>query len=81
MTGATIVIAVHAAALLEANGLVTEKTAGWRFEASKAKGGKAFNPSEGWYPDKGGKLVSPRIAIPKAGAYYRLSFTGYAPMR
>ena len=27
------------AAMLECDGLVTEKTAGWRFEASGAKGG------------------------------------------
>ena len=74
-------IVAHGAALLEADGLVTEKSAGWRFEASGAKGGAAFNPLEGWYPDKGGKLVSPRIAIPKAGAYYKLSFTGSAPVR
>lgn len=33
--GATIVIAAHGAELLEVNGLVTEKTAGWRFEASE----------------------------------------------
>ena len=50
-------IVAHGAALLEADGLVTEKSAGWRFEASGAKGGAAFNPLEGWYPDKGGKLV------------------------
>ena len=74
-------VAAHGAAMLEVNGLVTEKVAGWRFEASGTKGGAAFNPIEGWYPDKGGKLVSPRIAIPKAGAYYKLSFTGSAPVR
>ena len=78
---AAMAIVAHGAALLEADGLVTEKSAGWRFEASGAKGGAAFNPLEGWYPDKGGKLVSPRIAIPKAGAYYKLSFTGSAPVR
>ena len=79
---AAVVVAVaHGAAMLEVKGLVTEKTPGWRFEASGAKGGAAFNPLEGWYPDKGGKLVSPRIAIPQAGAYYKLSFTGHAPVR
>ncbi|MBP5791399.1 MAG: glycoside hydrolase family 3 C-terminal domain-containing protein, partial [Kiritimatiellae bacterium] len=79
--GAAMAIAAHGAAMLDAEGRVTEKTPGWRFEASGAKGGAAFNPLEGWYPDKGGKLVSPRIAIPKAGAYYKLSFTGSAPVR
>ena len=78
---AVVADAAHGAALLEADGLVTEKSAGWRFEASGAKGGAAFNPLEGWFPDKGGKLVSPRIDIPKAGAYYKLSFTGSAPVR
>ena len=67
--------------LLECPGLVTDKTPDWRFEASAAKGGETFNPLEGWYPDKGGKLVSPRIALPKANAYYRLSFTASAPVR
>ena len=67
--------------LLHAGGLVTDKTPDWRFEASAAKGGESFNPLEGWYPDKGGKLVSPRIALPKANAYYRLSFTASAPVR
>ena len=74
-------VAAQGAAMLECSGLVTEKVAGWRFEASGAKGGQTFNPLEGWYPDKGGKLISPRIAIPKTGAYYKLSFTGFAPVR
>ena len=68
-------------ALLDVAGPVTDKTPGWRFEASNAKDGKAFNPTEGWYPDKGGKLVSPRVSIPDAGAYYKLSFTASAPAR
>ena len=78
---AVAAFAVQGGAMLECSGLVTEKTPGWRFEASDAKGGQAFNPLEGWYPDKGGKLISPRIAIPKTGAYYKLSFTGFAPVR
>jgi hypothetical protein len=67
--------------LLECPGLVTDKTPGWRFEASAASAGETFNPLEGWYPDKGGKLVSPRIPLPKANAYYRISFTASAPVR
>lgn len=78
---AVVAFAAQGAAMLECEGLVSEKSPGWRFEASDAKGGQAFNPLEGWYPDKGGKLVSPRFAIPKAGAYYKLSFTGSAPVR
>ena len=78
---AVAAIAAQGAAMLECGGLVTGKAAGWRFEASGAKGGQTFNPLEGWYPDKGGKLISPRVAIPKTGAYYKLSFTGFAPVR
>ena len=66
---------------MECGGLVTGDTEGWRFEASGAKCGERFNPLEGWYPDKGGKLISPRIAISRSGAYYKLSFTGFAPVR
>ena len=73
--------AAHGAAIMECGGLVTGDTEGWRFEASDAKCGERFNPLEGWYPDKGGKLISPRIAIPRSGAYYKLSFTGFAPVR
>ena len=78
---AAAAFAAHGAALLECGGIATEKSRGWRFEASGAKGGESFNPLEGWYPDKGGKLVSPRIAIPEPDAYYKLSFTGFAPVR
>lgn len=78
---AVATLAAQGAAILECGGLVTEKVPGWRFEASGAKGAQTFNPLEGWYPDKGGKLISPRFAIPKAGAYYKLSFTGSAPVR
>ena len=69
------------ASLLDFRGMVTDKSDGWRFQSSGGNGGSSFNPLEGWYPDKGGKLISPRIAIPKTGAYYKLSFTGFAPER
>ena len=69
------------AALLDFRGMVTDKSDGWRFQSSGGNGVSSFNPLEGWYPDKGGKLISPRIAIPKTGAYYKLSFTGFAPER
>ncbi|MBQ6248007.1 MAG: hypothetical protein IJK04_14135 [Kiritimatiellae bacterium] len=81
MTAVAMTVAAHGAAFFSADGLVTDKTPGWRFEASGAKGGETFHPLEGWYPDKGGKLVSPRIPLPKANAYYRLSFTASAPVR
>ena len=80
MTAVAMTVAAHGAVFFSADGLVTDKTPGWRFEAAGAKGGETFNPLEGWYPDKGGKLVSPRIILPKAGAYYRLSFTVSAPV-
>lgn len=67
--------------LYESNGLVTEKSTGWQFQVPGGNGGYTFNPLEGWYPNKGGKLVSPRIAIPKTSAYYKLSFTAYASER
>ena len=69
MTAVAMTVAAHGAAFFSADGLVTDKTPGWRFEASGAKGGETFNPLEGWYPDKGGKLVSPRIPLPKVNAY------------
>ena len=80
MTAVSMAVAARAA-FFSADGLVTDKTPGWRFEASGAKDGRTFNPLEGWYPDKGGKLVSPRIPIPTANAYYRISFTASAPER
>ena len=81
MTAVAMTVAAHGAVFFSADGLVTDKTPGWRFEASGAKGGETFNPLEGWYPDKGGKLVSPRILLPTANAYYRISFTASAPER
>ena len=44
---AAMAIVAHGAALLEADGLVTEKSAGWRFEASGAKGGAAKSDKNG----------------------------------
>ncbi len=65
-------------------GDVTDAAPGWRFETPDARGGFTFNPMEGWYPDKGGKLVSEKFALhkPKDGqAYYRLTFSARAPER
>lgn len=48
---------------------------GWTWTPSTAGGGMAFVASEGWYPDKGGRLDSPRIpASPDPYAFYRLRF-------
>ena len=79
--GACMGSALCAGGIFESGGLVTGKSAGWQFQVPGGNGGYTFNPLEGWYPDKGGKLVSPRIAIPKTSAYYKLSFTAYAPER
>ena len=47
---------------------------GWRWTPSPG-GDMAFVASEGWYPDKGGRLDGPRLAaVPDPCAYYRLRF-------
>lgn len=71
---------IFLAALLTCGGAVTDKTPGWRFEASTAKGGVYFNALEGYYPDKGGKLVSARVKV-TGGRYYRLTFDARANER
>ena len=63
-------------------GPVTDRTPGWTFQPSQAKGGDSFNPLEGYYPDKGGKLVSARLPLgPRTSGYYLLSFSARTPER
>ncbi|MBR1922025.1 MAG: hypothetical protein IJ829_08545, partial [Kiritimatiellae bacterium] len=81
LAAALVAASVEGGALYECRGPVAEQSTGWRFQASAAGGGIAYNPLEGWYPDKGGKLVSPRIPVPRTNAHYRLSFTAFAPRR
>ena len=66
---------------LENAGPVVDKVNGWKAALPVSKSGKSFNPLEGWYPSKGGKIVSSRVFIPDAGSYYRLSYTAFAPVR
>ncbi len=78
--------AAGAEPLLSVPGPLSLSQEGWTFEPSKPTAtGTTFNKFEGFYPDKGGKLQSPRIPLAgKAdgkGAYYRLSFTASAPVR
>ena len=62
------------------SGQISGKGDGWRFESSAASGGIAFNPFEGYYPDKGGKLIAPKIPV-VGGQYYRLRFSAKTPER
>jgi len=73
-----------AGALAAYNGALTDKIAGWEFKASKPKGGMTYNQFEGYYPDKGGKLLSSKIYLDKKkdeSAYYRIRFEAEAPER
>ncbi len=67
------------------DGAITDKTPGWTFKASKPnKKGMTYNEFEGYYPDKGGKLYSQRIVLPKAAGtpgYFRLTFEAQAKER
>ncbi|MDD3155729.1 MAG: hypothetical protein PHS41_12765 [Victivallaceae bacterium] len=63
-------------------GVIPGKNGQWSFEPSRPQGGMTYNPFEGYYPDKGGKLVSPLISLPKnpgEGRYYRMEFEAQAP--
>ncbi len=60
--------------LYELSGAITANAAGWEFVASENPGGVAFNPAEGYYPDKGDSLKSPFIHGVEPFAFYRLSF-------
>ena len=72
---AAMAIVAHGVALLEADGLVAEKSAGWRFVASGAKGGAAFNPLEGWYPDLSQSTFAFRRELSRAPSLLRQSST------
>ena len=73
-----------AAPLVRFDGALTDKLPGWKFKASNPKNGMTYNPFEGYYPDKGGKLSSNRIRLdkkPGESAYYRIRFDARAPER
>ena len=62
---------------LQWNGILNDKIPGWNFEPSNPENGMSYNPYEGYYPDKGGKLSSPLIhLLGKDGepGYYRIRF-------
>ena len=77
--------AVGAEPLLSVPGPLSRSREGWTFVPSNPDAnGATFNEFEGFYPDKGGKLQSPRIPLADkaegTGAYYRLSFSAFAPI-
>lgn len=45
------------------DGALTDTVQGWKFIPAEPENGMTYNPFEGYYPDKGGKLVSPRIGL------------------
>lgn len=56
--------------------------AGWTYTPSEANGKMVFIASEGFYPDKGGKLTSPAIpCTDNRFQYYRISFKSKAEAR
>ena len=80
------ICAADAEPMLSVSGPLLRSREGWSFVPSKPNAdGATFNEFEGFYPDKGGKLQSPRIPlVGKAegkGAYYRISFTAKALTR
>ncbi len=75
---------LSATPLVQYEGALTDKLPGWTFKASKPKNGMTYNPFEGYYPDKGGKLSSKRVKLdkkPGEAAYYRIRFDAQAPER
>lgn len=60
-------------------GKINDKTAGWKFIPSANPGGHAYNPAEGYYPDKGGQLLGPSVPAGKNEfEFYSLSFDAKA---
>ncbi|MCF7853228.1 MAG: SGNH/GDSL hydrolase family protein [Candidatus Pacebacteria bacterium] len=52
---------------------------GWAFQASQNEGGMSYNPAEGYYLDKGGKLISPEIqCADDRFQFYRMTFESKA---
>lgn len=63
----------------ETPGAVEEGKDGWTFIPSKNPGGDVFLEAEGWYADKGGRLLGPALEIPDTDPdFYRLSFEALA---
>lgn len=60
--------------LYEYRGKIDQSCPGWEFIPSESKDGMAYNPAEGYYADKGDRLVGPVIKGVEAFEYYCLSF-------
>ena len=69
IASAAVVTAVHltAAPLASFSGPLSDKLPGWEFKASAPRKGLTYNEFEGYYPDKGGKLLSRRIPLDNLG--------------
>lgn len=66
----------------EQKGEVTSPGGGWSFTPSGSKHGKIYLPSEGYYPDKGGKWAGPYMPLPGgAFKFYRFEFEAQSPIR
>ncbi len=66
------------------SGALTDQLPGWSFKPSKPKDGMTYNQFEGYYPDKGGKLISARIKLDKQPgefAYFKVKFEAQARER
>ncbi len=59
-------------------GRIDDTVQGWTFTPSKKNAKMAYNESEGYYPDKGGKLFGPPIEGIKEFLFYELTFTASA---
>lgn len=61
-------------------GKISDKTNGWKFIPPANPSGKVYNKAEGYYPDKGGKLLGPSVpACKNEFQFYLLSFDAKAP--
>lgn len=66
--------------LYSQSGKISDKTDGWKFIPSANPGGQVYNQAEGYYPDKGGKLLGPSVpACKNEFQFYLLSFDAKAP--
>jgi len=54
---------------------ITDSVKGWKFVPSEDTGKLVYNESEGFYPDKGGRLESTIISGVDEFLYYQLTFT------
>ncbi len=60
--------------LYEYKGNLGPQSKDWEFCPSENAGGTTYNPAEGYYPDKGGKLIGPIIPGIKEFCWYNMKF-------